>query len=38
MAYDALFEPYHHGDLELPNRLVLAPLTRNRAKGTVRAR
>lgn len=35
MAYDALFEPYHHGDLELPNRLVLAPLTRNRAKGTV---
>ncbi len=35
MAYDALFEPYEHGDLTLPNRLALAPLTRNRAKGTV---
>lgn len=37
MAHDALFTPYTHGDLELPNRLALAPLTRNRAKGTVPA-
>jgi N-ethylmaleimide reductase len=35
MAHDPLFSPYQHGDLTLPNRLVLAPLTRNRAKGTV---
>ena len=35
MALDPLFAPYEHGDLSLPNRLVLAPLTRNRAKGTV---
>ena len=31
----ALFTPYRLGDLELPNRVVMAPLTRNRAtKGT----
>jgi len=35
MANDALFTPYTHGDLTLPNRLVLAPLTRNRAIDTV---
>jgi len=28
---DALFQPYKLGDLTLPNRLVMAPLTRNRA-------
>ncbi|WP_112663995.1 alkene reductase [Microvirga flavescens] len=27
-----LFQPYQLGDLTLPNRLVMAPLTRNRAK------
>jgi N-ethylmaleimide reductase len=27
----ALFAPYRLGDLELPNRVVMAPLTRNRA-------
>ena len=33
MSYDAsvLFQPYQLGDIELKNRLVLAPLTRNRA-------
>ena len=30
-----LFEPYRMGDLELPNRLVMAPMTRNRAPGLV---
>jgi N-ethylmaleimide reductase len=30
-----LFEPYRLGPLELPNRVVMAPLTRNRAQGTV---
>lgn len=30
-----LFTPYRMGDLELPNRLVMAPLTRNRAPGCV---
>ena len=37
MTRDAsiLFSPYELGDLHLPNRLVMAPLTRNRAtKGT----
>ncbi|MGO4705086.1 alkene reductase [Microvirga sp. 2MCAF38] len=29
---DVLFQPYQLGDLTLPNRLVMAPLTRNRAK------
>lgn len=29
--FDDLFEPYVLGDLELPNRLVMAPLTRMRA-------
>ncbi|WP_230533827.1 alkene reductase [Microvirga roseola] len=28
---DALFQPFKLGDLTLPNRLVMAPLTRNRA-------
>ncbi|THD49041.1 MAG: alkene reductase [Bradyrhizobium sp.] len=27
-----LFEPFRLGDLELPNRIVMAPLTRNRAE------
>jgi N-ethylmaleimide reductase len=35
MAYPALFEPYSHGDLELDHRIALAPLTRNRAVGTI---
>ncbi|HTZ52187.1 MAG TPA: alkene reductase, partial [Spirochaetia bacterium] len=30
-----LFEPYRLGDLALPNRIVMAPMTRNRATGTV---
>ena len=30
-----LFEPYFLGDLALPNRVVMAPMTRNRATGTV---
>jgi N-ethylmaleimide reductase len=28
---DVLFAPFRMGDLELPNRIVMAPLTRNRA-------
>src|SRR5690349_20606649 len=31
MAFEALFQPFHLGELELPNRLVMAPMTRNRA-------
>ncbi len=31
MAHDALFQPFKLGDLELPNRVCMAPLTRNRA-------
>jgi N-ethylmaleimide reductase len=31
----ALFEPVRLGDLALPNRVVMAPMTRNRAVGTV---
>jgi len=30
-----LFEPYQLGDLALPNRIVMAPMTRNRATGTI---
>ena len=30
-----LFEPWRLGDLELPNRIVMAPMTRNRATGTL---
>jgi hypothetical protein len=30
-----LFEPYELGGLRLPNRIVMAPMTRNRAIGTV---
>jgi len=30
-----LFEPYLIGDLLLPNRVVMAPMTRNRATGTI---
>src|ERR1700730_4496446 len=30
-----LLQPYRLGPLELPNRLVMAPLTRNRAPGGV---
>ena len=26
-----LFQPFRLGDLDLPNRIVMAPLTRNRA-------
>ncbi len=35
MPLDALFQPYTHGNLTLPHRVALAPLTRNRAKGTI---
>ena len=28
-----LFDPLKIGDLELPNRVVMAPLTRNRSTG-----
>jgi N-ethylmaleimide reductase len=35
MAHDALFTPYDHADLHVQNRIVLAPLTRNRAKDTI---
>jgi len=30
-----LFEPYQLGNLTLPNRVVMAPMTRNRAAGTI---
>ena len=30
-----LLEPYRIGDLDLPNRIVMAPLTRNRATGCI---
>jgi N-ethylmaleimide reductase len=30
-----LFEPFQLGDLELPNRIVMAPMTRNRAASTI---
>ncbi len=30
-----LFEPYALGDLALPNRIVMAPMTRNRATATI---
>lgn len=30
-----LFEPVRLGDLALPNRIVMAPMTRNRAPGTI---
>lgn len=29
---ETVFTPYQLGDLELPNRIVMAPLTRNRAE------
>jgi len=32
-----LFEPYRLGDLELPNRIVMAPMTRNRSVGQVQS-
>lgn len=35
MPLDELFTPYTHGDLTLQHRVALAPLTRNRAKGTI---
>ncbi len=35
MAHPNLFEPYERGALTLPHRVVMAPLTRNRAVGTV---
>jgi N-ethylmaleimide reductase len=31
-SVDALFQPIKVGDIELPNRIVMAPLTRNRAR------
>jgi len=31
-ARDVLFEPFTLGDLQLPNRVIMAPLTRSRAK------
>ena len=31
-----LFEPLKIGDLEVPNRIVMAPLTRNRSTGAGR--
>ena len=35
MPYDALFQPLEAPGLDLPHRIALGPLTRNRAKGTV---
>ena len=35
MTMPTLFDPVHAGDLQLPNRIVMAPLTRNRAPGAV---
>ncbi|HBG29628.1 MAG TPA: hypothetical protein DDW98_03205 [Gammaproteobacteria bacterium] len=32
MADDDLFTPFQLGDLTLPNRIVMAPLTRSRAQ------
>ncbi|MEV4419891.1 alkene reductase [Patulibacter sp. NPDC049589] len=37
MPYEHLFAPYSAPGLELPHRIALAPLTRNRAVGTVPA-
>jgi N-ethylmaleimide reductase len=35
MLYENLFEPYERGTLRTAHRVAMAPLTRNRAKGTV---
>jgi N-ethylmaleimide reductase len=35
MPYEHLFEPYERGTLRTAHRIAMAPLTRNRAKGTV---
>ena len=35
MATPSLFEPVRIGALELPNRIAMAPMTRNRSPGTV---
>src|SRR6266536_5216290 len=32
MSNQSLFKPYQMGDLDLPNRIVMAPLTRMRAQ------
>jgi N-ethylmaleimide reductase len=32
MSNQPLFTPYRMGDLDLPNRIVMAPLTRMRAQ------
>ena len=32
-----LFEPYLLGDLQLPNRIVMAPMTRNRSPGQIQS-
>ncbi|MDQ8045903.1 MAG: alkene reductase [Solirubrobacteraceae bacterium] len=37
MPYSDLFTPYDHGSLSVPHRVAMAPLTRNRAVGTVPA-
>ena len=35
MSADALFRPFRHGALELPTRVVMAPMTRNLSPGGV---
>jgi N-ethylmaleimide reductase len=35
MDYPHLFEPYDRGALRVPHRVAMAPLTRNRAQGTI---
>ncbi|HEX2689675.1 MAG TPA: alkene reductase [Kofleriaceae bacterium] len=35
MATASLFDPVRLGELALPNRIVMAPMTRNRASGTI---
>ncbi|NNC55174.1 MAG: 12-oxophytodienoate reductase, partial [Pseudomonadales bacterium] len=34
-AIDILFEPYHHAKLSLPNRIAMAPMTRENAPGGI---
>jgi len=33
--FDALFRPFSYGSLQLPNRVVMAPMTRNQSPGNV---
>lgn len=35
MSLDALFQPFHLGNLQLPNRIVMAPMTRSFSPGGV---